>query len=276
MVEDEKEIPVIFLDSDELDRGELAGDGPGLAPAAAEDASETAADSEQAPAARTVEAPANEARTDEPAAQAASEGLSPEPKEKPEAVEAHPADPGMKRQNGHAPVSGGPQKDDVTIVPVDDQLQTKIDSLVVERSALYDQLLRVQAEFENFRKRTEREKADLYQRARGEILLEFLPIMDNFDRALASSDKSPIDAESLRMGLELIHRQLSDALIRMGLQPIESLGTHFDPNVHEAITIEHSDEHEENTVVQEFERGYKLGERLLRPAKVKVASSPPR
>jgi molecular chaperone GrpE len=269
MVEDEKEIPIVFLDGDggdELDQEQLPGDSSAPSSAPAEDTSETAADSPT---------PVG-ASSDEQGTGVASEVLSPQPEGKLETVAAAPTDPGTKRQNGHAPESSGPEKDTVTIVPVDDQAQSKIDSLVLERSNLYDQLLRSQAEFENFRKRTEREKADLYQRARGEILLEFLPIMDNFDRALASSEKTPVDAESLHTGLRLIHRQLSDALTRMGLQPIESLGAHFDPNVHEAITIEHSDEHEENTVVQEFERGYKLGERLLRPAKVKVASSPPR
>ncbi|HUK92235.1 MAG TPA: nucleotide exchange factor GrpE [Blastocatellia bacterium] len=184
-----------------------------------------------------------------------------------------------KGQNGHGGDSHGSANadDGIGLVLADadalQEAQSRIDTLLAERSGLYDQILRVQAEFENFRRRTERDKADQYQRVRGEVLLELLPVMDNFERALAAG---PSDAESLRTGLELIHRQLKDALTKMGLQPVPSLGIPFDPNIHEAITLEPTDEHEENTVIQEFERGYTLGERLLRPAKVKVAAQPDR
>ena len=82
------------------------------------------------------------------------------------------------------------------------------------------------------------------------------------------------DAKSLQEGIELIHRQLNDALAKFGLEPVEALGQTFDPNVHEAVSAEPSTEHEENTVIAEFERGYRLGEKLLRPAKVKAPPSP--
>ncbi|HET9531076.1 MAG TPA: nucleotide exchange factor GrpE [Blastocatellia bacterium] len=155
-------------------------------------------------------------------------------------------------------------------------LQSQIDSLMAERSALYDQLLRRQAEFENYRKRTERDKAEFYQRARADVLMEMLPVIDNFERALSSLEKSGSADESFKHGVELIHKQFKDTLTKLGLQPIEAVGRAFDPNLHEAVTMEPTDEHEENTVVEEFERGYKLGDKLLRPAKVKVASSPDR
>jgi molecular chaperone GrpE len=153
-------------------------------------------------------------------------------------------------------------------------LQAQIDALSQERSTLLDQLLRRQAEFENYRRRVDRERAETYARSRAEVVLELLPVIDNFERALASLEHNSSDAKSLQQGIELIHRQLNDALAKFGLEPVESVGQAFDPNVHEAVSAEPSAEHEENTVIAEFERGYKLGERLLRPAKVKVASSP--
>lgn len=154
------------------------------------------------------------------------------------------------------------------------QLQAQVDSLLAEKAALYDQLLRRQAEFENYRKRVERERAELYQHGRDDVLLQFLPVVDNFERALSSLEKSEGDAEALRSGVELIHKQFKDALAKFGLEPVEAVGMAFDPHVHEAVTTEATDLHKENTVIEEFQRGYKIGDRLLRPAKVKVASSP--
>ena len=155
-------------------------------------------------------------------------------------------------------------------------LQAQVDGLTQEKTSLYDQLLRRQAEFDNYRKRVEREKSEIYQRARAEVLLEFLPVLDNFERALSSLEMSEGDAKSMQHGIELIHKQFNDALVKFGLQPVESVGQAFDPNLHEAVTIEPTEEHEENMVLEEFQRGYKLGDRLLRPAKVKVAASPNR
>ena len=156
------------------------------------------------------------------------------------------------------------------------ELQSQVETLAQEKAALYDQLLRRQAEFENYRKRVERERTEDRHKARADLLVELLPVMDNFERALTSLQGSGADAAGLRHGVELIHRQLKDALTKFGLQPVEALGQTFDPHLHEAVTIEATDEHKENTVIEEFERGYKLGDRLLRPAKVKVASSPDR
>jgi molecular chaperone GrpE len=155
-------------------------------------------------------------------------------------------------------------------------LQAQVDTMTQERATLYDQLLRRQAEFENYRRRVDRERSESYTRARAEVLLELLPVIDNFERALASLENSGGDAESLRHGVELIHKQFKDALTKFGLEPVESVGQTFDPHVHEAVTIEPTDKHKENTVIEEFQRGYRLGEKLLRPAKVKVASSPER
>jgi molecular chaperone GrpE len=154
------------------------------------------------------------------------------------------------------------------------QLQAQIDALTAERTSLYDKLIRRQAEFENYRKRVERERGELYQHGRDDVLLQFLPVVDNFERALSSLESSEGDAEALRHGVELIHKQFKDALSKFGLEAVEAVGQTFDPHVHEAVTTEATDKHKENTVIQEFQRGYRIGDRLLRPAKVKVASSP--
>ena len=154
------------------------------------------------------------------------------------------------------------------------ELQAQIDDLLAEKASLYDKLIRRQAEFENYRKRVERERSELYQRGRDDVLLQFLPVVDNFERALSSLETSDGDAEALRHGVELIHKQFKDALAKFGLEAVEAVGQTFDPHVHEAITTEATDQHKENTVIAEFQRGYKIGDRLLRPAKVKVASTP--
>lgn len=154
------------------------------------------------------------------------------------------------------------------------QLQAQIVALTAEKAGLYDKLLRRQAEFENYRKRVERERSELYQHGRDDVLLQFLPVVDNFERALSSLETSEGDAEALRHGVELIHKQFKDALSKFGLEAVEAVGQTFDPHVHEAVTTEATDKHKENTVIQEFQRGYRIGDRLLRPAKVKVAASP--
>ena len=152
--------------------------------------------------------------------------------------------------------------------------QAQIEALTQERTTLYDQLLRRQAEFENFRRRTERERAEVNHRARADVMVEMLPVLDNLERALISADEDiSEEGNALRHGVELIYKQFKDALAKLGLQPLNTVGEKFDPNLHEAVASEQSDEHKENTVIEEFQRGYKLGDRLLRPAKVKVAAS---
>ncbi|HYL98107.1 MAG TPA: nucleotide exchange factor GrpE [Blastocatellia bacterium] len=154
------------------------------------------------------------------------------------------------------------------------EAQDTIQTLWQDKSNLHDQLLRRQAEFENFRKRQEKEKIEFHQRARAELVLELLPVLDNFERALSSLNNGEAEAGSLRQGIELIHKQMRDALTKLGLQTVESVGAVFDPNLHEAVTTEPTEDHKENTIIEEFQRGYKLGDRLLRPAKVKVAAAP--
>ena len=136
-----------------------------------------------------------------------------------------------------------------------------------ERDALQDRLLRTAAEFDNYRKRMDRERRDLAEYTAGEAIKDLLPIIDNLERAL----QAPAPDDPLRKGVELIHKQMLEILRKRGVTPIEALGADFDPNVHEAVTQEESAQHREGEVMEELQRGYKVGDRLLRPAMVKVA-----
>jgi molecular chaperone GrpE len=139
-----------------------------------------------------------------------------------------------------------------------------------ERDDFYDRLLRKTAEFDNYRKRVERERRERADDAVVNLLQELLLIVDDFDRALETESA---DAASYRKGVELIHAKLHDVLRKHHVTPIESLGTLFDPNVHQAVMHESSPEHAEGVVIGELRRGYMLGDRLLRPAMVKVAKA---
>ena len=143
------------------------------------------------------------------------------------------------------------------------------DALQREKDALQDRLLRTAAEFDNYRKRMERERRDLAEYTAGEVLKDLLPIVDNFERALMLPVTAETDA--FRKGIELIHKQMLDLLKRRGIKPIEALGTDFDPNFHQAVIHEASATHRDGEVMEELQRGYLVGERLLRPAMVKVA-----
>jgi molecular chaperone GrpE len=140
-----------------------------------------------------------------------------------------------------------------------------------ERDEMYDRLLRKTAEFENYRKRIERERREQADQAVVDLLLDLLLVVDDFDRALTidATDK----ASAYRKGVELIHAKLHDLLKRNGVRPIESLGNDFDPNLHQAVVSETSPEHREGEVIGELRRGYMMGDRLLRPAMVKVAKA---
>ena len=142
-----------------------------------------------------------------------------------------------------------------------------LEELRRERDALQDRLLRTAAEFDNYRKRMDRERRELADYTAGEAIKDLLPIIDNLERALQASAQD----DPLRKGVELIHKQMLEMLRKRGVTPIEALGADFDPNVHEAVSHEESDQHREGEVMEELQRGYKVGERLLRPSMVKVA-----
>jgi molecular chaperone GrpE len=145
-----------------------------------------------------------------------------------------------------------------------------------ERSELRDALARRQADFENYRKRVERERTENYNRMVGDVVSKLLPVLDNLRRALdAEGSLQASESEEFRhflQGVELIYKQLSGVLEGLGLQPVASVGQRFDPHVHEAVVTEQTEEYEPDTVIQELVPGYRLGEKLLRPAIVKVAT----
>ncbi|GBC82309.1 Protein GrpE [bacterium HR10] len=157
---------------------------------------------------------------------------------------------------------------EVASVPEDE-----ITRLRQEREALYERLLRLAAEFENYRKRIERERERMREEALVEVLTEFLPIVDDFERALEAA-RWLRDLDGVLHGLTVIHRRLLELLARFNVRPMETLGRPFDPTRHEAFAVEPTDEYEENTIIDEYQRGYLMGDRLLRPARVKVAVRP--
>lgn len=146
----------------------------------------------------------------------------------------------------------------------------ELQKLREERDALLDRLARLQAEFENARKRAAREQQDFREYALADALKALLPILDSFERALQHQENDP----EFRAGVELIHRQLHDTLGKMGLRAVAAQGQPFDPHVHEAIEMVDTDKAKDNHVLDELQRGYKLKERLLRPAMVRVARNP--
>src|SRR5262245_36427574 len=140
-----------------------------------------------------------------------------------------------------------------------------------ERDDYYDRLLRKSAEFDNYRKRVERERREQGDQAVNNLLEELLLVVDDFDRALT------VDAgeggASYRKGIELIHAKLNDLLRKHGVRPIDAVGADFDPNLHQAVVHEESNEHRDGEVIAELRKGYTIGDRLLRPAMVKVAKA---
>ena len=139
-----------------------------------------------------------------------------------------------------------------------------------ERDEYRDLLLRKTAEFENYRKRTERERQAIFDTAASGIIEELLPLVDDLERALGA-DTGTEGSEAYRKGVELIHRQLMDILRRRGVTAIDALGEPFDPHFHQAVAYEPADDREEGEIIEEFRRGYMLGDKLLRPSMVKVA-----
>jgi molecular chaperone GrpE len=141
------------------------------------------------------------------------------------------------------------------------------DKLKAERDALIDRLARLQAEFDNARKRAVREQQDFREFAAAEVIKSFLPTLDSFERAL----KVGGDSTEFRNGIELIYRQFQDALQKIGVQVIPAVGQTFDPRVHEAIEMVDTTDVPDHHVVDELQRGYKYKDRMLRPAMVRVA-----
>ena len=144
--------------------------------------------------------------------------------------------------------------------------------LARQRDDCHDRLLRMTAEFDNFRKRIERERRDLSEAAGADIITDLLPVLDDLERALLVPATTE-EAEAYRKGFEIIHRQWLDALRKRGVEPIEAVGQEFDPRYHEAIAHEATDAHRDGEVIGEVRRGYTLRDRLLRASMVRVAKA---
>ena len=146
----------------------------------------------------------------------------------------------------------------------------ELDQLKGERDQLLDRLARLQAEFENARKRAERERAEYRDYATGSVVEQFLPVLDNFELAL----KSTGTADQLRQGVELIVKQMEEILRQLQVNPIPTVCEVFDPRIHEALGTVERDDLPDQHVAEEIRRGYKLRERMLRPAMVRIAHNP--
>jgi len=172
---------------------------------------------------------------------------------------AEPQDPTQNLDAGAPDAQPGPEAPGAT------------EPLQRERDDLYDRLLRKTAEFDNYRKRIERERKDFTDWAAADVLSDLLAVMDDFERALAT--EAPPAAQSYKAGVEIIYRALADLVKKRGATPIETVGADFDPHRHQAVAYDIVDGAREGEVVQELRKGYMLGERLLRPALVKVAKA---
>ena len=167
-----------------------------------------------------------------------------------------------------------PAADDITddgsssAAPPQAVREGEFEKLKAERDSLVDRLARLQAEFENARKRATREQQEFREYALADAVKELLPTLDSFERALQTSAKEKTE---FRSGVELIYKQLQDALVKLGLRPIPAKGEPFDPHLHQAIEMVDTREAKDHHVLDELQRGYKYKERLLRPAMVRVA-----
>ncbi|KAG6470931.1 protein GrpE-like [Zingiber officinale] len=153
-------------------------------------------------------------------------------------------------------------------------LSTKIASLSQVLSTERDRVLRISADFDNFRKRTERERLSLMTNVQGEVIESLLPVLDNFERAKSQIKVDTEGEEKINNSYQSIYKQFLEALTSIGVETVETVGSPFDPLLHEAIMQEESLEFEEGIIIQEFRKGFKLGERLLRPSMVKVSAGP--
>ena len=154
------------------------------------------------------------------------------------------------------------------------ELEARVAELETKEKETYDRLLRTTADLDNFRKRTRREMDQAKTEARARTLLEMLPVVDNLERAVAHADTAT-DSKAIADGVNLVLRQFAQAFERLGVTPLEAVGKPFDPNVHEAVSQTASADHPPGTVVAELQKGYTIGDRLLRPTLAVVSTAAP-
>ena len=193
-------------------------------------------------------------------------------------------DDGVEDDKDQESIENSESESDADVNENDDEAQDDIDSLddltkedilglkkkAAERDTYLDQLLRTKAEFMNYQKRMVKENESTSQFAVRNLILDFLPELDNFDRALKLADSSK-DIDKFVDGFKLIEEQLFKVLGKYGVESIETVGKPFDPNLHEAVMEEENNEMPHHTIIDEFQRGFLLKERVIRPSKVKVS-----
>ncbi len=175
-----------------------------------------------------------------------------------------------------APEAGGTEAVTTPAADPDSQLKNDLAAARSELERCQDRFLRKAAEFDNYRKRMEKEKLESVALAKSSVLAEFLPLADACQRALESLNGAEENGslEQYREGVRLLYKQLTAVLSRLGVVPLEAQGQEFDPHLHEAVTREETAEHDDNIVLLELRRGYLFNDRLLRPAQVKVSTRP--
>lgn len=150
-----------------------------------------------------------------------------------------------------------------------DALDSELESIRTQLSQVNDKLLRTLAEYDNYRKRTQKEKEAIYSDSKSEIVMKLLPIIDNFERAEAAEQP---DIETYKKGIDMIFTQLMDSMKSLGVESFGAAGDEFDPNLHNGVMHVEDEELGENVIADVFMKGYKMGDRVLRPATVKVAN----
>ncbi len=178
--------------------------------------------------------------------------------------------PPAENSNEESQAGSGSQTSVGTIANGTSEMSAELEKVKAERDSLLDRLARAQAEFENARKRAAKEQQEYRDFATADAIKILLPVIDSFDRALQVKS-GPTD---FRSGIELIYKQLQDALAKLGVRVVPTKGEPFDPHYHEAIEMVETSDAPDHHVIEELQRGYKLKDRLLRPAMVKVAKNP--
>lgn len=185
--------------------------------------------------------------------------------------------PTEQRADGVSDLNSGAEP----LVPIDpanltaEQLE-ELKERAAKADENWDRLLRVTADFDNFKKRVIREKQDAIKYANEGLLQKLVTVLDNFDMAVAAAQTDSTDAaQSLQTGVRMIFQQLKNVLVEAGLEEIDAAGKAFDPNLHEAVSQQETADVPEGHVAQQLRKGYKLRDRLLRPATVVVAKAPP-
>lgn len=173
--------------------------------------------------------------------------------------------PGEGEEQGDGPATEGTEGTQPEPSP--------LEQLEAERDKLKDQLLRTAADFDNFRKRTRKDLEQAERRGREEVLREMLPVFDNLERAVQAAQGAS-DVSGIQQGIEMVLKLFEDAAGRLGLERVESVGQRFDPSLHDAFQQIPTDEHPPGTIIAEYQPGYRLGDKLVRPAMVVVAKKP--